>query len=227
MISIIVPVYNEEETLGKFISYLSKIISHREAELIFVDGGSTDLTQEICKKSIGKLYDSPTKGRATQMNFGASKAKGEILYFLHADSFPPINFIDDIFENIKKGFPSGCYKLSFDSDEILLKFYTWFTKFNLDVFRFGDQSLYIRKDLFEKVGGFNNSLIVMEDQQIVREIKKLGKFTVMNGAVTTSSRKYKRIGVLKLQLIFTLIVILFYMRVNQEVLVHFYSTQIN
>jgi hypothetical protein len=176
---------------------------------------------------MGNLYDSPTKGRAAQMNFGASKAKGEVLYFLHADSFPPINIIDDIFENIKKGFHSGCYKLSFDSDEILLKFYTWFTKFNVDVFRFGDQSLYVHKDLFHKIGGFNNSLIVMEDQQIVREIKRQGKFIVMNGAITTSSRKYKRIGILKLQLIFTLIVILFYMRVNQEILVHFYSTQIN
>jgi rSAM/selenodomain-associated transferase 2 len=227
MISIVVPVYNEEETLNEFIFHISKIISNRKAELIFVDGGSTDRTLEIAKKSVGKIYQSPSKGRAAQMNFGASKAKGNILYFLHADSIPPETFIDDIYEMIKKGFPVGSYRLDFDSDHLLLRFYAWFTKFDINVFRFGDQSLYVQKDVFSEVGGFDDSLKVMEDQQIIVDLKKHAKFVIMEGTVKTSSRKYKKIGILRLQLIFAIIVILYYMKVNQNIIVDFYSQQLN
>lgn len=226
MISIIVPVYNEEDILDDFISTMSKIISDEASELIFVDGGSTDGSFSICEESKFQVYKSTKKGRAAQMNYGASKARGDILYFLHADSIPPSSFIDDIDESITRGFQSGCYRLSFEPNHYLLKFYAWFTRFDVDFFRFGDQSLYLFKDVFEKIGGFDEGLSVMEDQQIVIDIKKLCAFSIMKKSVTTSSRKYTRVGVLKLQLIFGLIVVLFYLGVDQETIVDFYSEQL-
>tara|TARA_R110002124_G_scaffold270742_1_gene439430 strand:+ start:1576 stop:2259 length:684 start_codon:yes stop_codon:yes gene_type:complete len=227
MISIIVPVYNEENTLDNFISTLSKATSGKDAELIFVDGGSTDRTFEICNKSSFNVFRSPKKGRAAQMNFGAQKSKGDILYFLHADSIPPLSFIVDINDNIKKGYQSGCYRLSFKPDHYLLKFYAWFTKFDIDLFRFGDQSFFVKKEIFKDVGGFDETLSVMEDQQMVRDIKKQSTFVIMKNSVTTSSRKYIKVGVFKLQLIFALIVVLYYLGINQQTIVDFYSKQLN
>jgi rSAM/selenodomain-associated transferase 2 len=227
MVSIIVPVYNEAAVLEDFISYMKKLDLDGESELIFIDGGSSDATHNICKNSSFKVYQSPTKGRSGQMNYGALKAQGDVLYFLHADSLPPLSLIKDIKVNIDKGYSSGCYKLSFEPNHKLLKVYSWFTKFDIDLFRFGDQSLFVEKSAFNVVDGFNEELIVMEDQQIVKDLKRNGRFKIMQGEIITSSRKYLKIGVVKLQMIFALIVIMYYMNIRQEVIVDFYRKQIN
>jgi len=226
MISIIVPVYNEEKGIGEFINYLKENISGEEAELIFVDGGSTDKTIQICKNNKVSVFISPEKGRASQMNYGAEKAKGQIYYFLHSDSLPPPKFLEDIKKNIKKGYSSGCYRLSFYPEHALLKFYAWFTRFDIDLFRFGDQSLFVKKESFNEVRGYNETLNVMEDQQIIKDLKKRGSFIIMKDHVVTSSRKYTEIGVFKLQLLFALIVLLYYLGVNQKVIVNFYTEQL-
>lgn len=226
MISIIVPVYNEEVGLKSFISYLQKHTSGEKAELIFIDGGSTDKTVEICKELGYKIYTSPIRGRASQMNYGAEKSTGDILYFLHADSIPPKSLIKDILKSIDEGCIAGCYRLAFEPELPLLKLYAWFTRFDNNLFRFGDQSLFVTRRAFEKVGGFDQNLKVMEDQQIVVDLKKEGKFKIMNNKIATSSRKYNKVGVLKLQLIFTIIVIFYYLGVSQKVMADFYSKQV-
>lgn len=227
MISIIVPVINEEIILKKFIPYINRCISDKNAELIFVDGGSTDETVSVCTKNGAKVYRSPKQGRASQMNYGASKAQGSILYFLHADSLPPLSFVDDICENISKGYSAGCYRLRFKPAHYILSFYAWFTRFNVDFFRFGDQSLFVKKEKFDKIKGFDESLKVMEDQQIVKDLKGVGKFIIMKKEITTSSRKYGKVGVIKLQLIFTVIVCLYYIGVSQTAIVDFYKKKLN
>ena len=227
MVSIIVPVINEEVTLKKFIPYITRCISDKNAELIFVDGGSADETIAICTKSGAKVFSSPQKGRASQMNYGASKAKGSILYFLHVDSLPPPSFVNDILENVSKGYSAGCYRLTFKPGHYILSFYAWFTRFNIDFFRFGDQSLFVKKEMFDKINGFDESLKVMEDQQIVKDLKGVGKFIVMKKKIATSSRKYGEVGVIKLQVIFTVIVCLFYLGVPQKKIVDFYKKKLN
>ncbi|XWN37183.1 MAG: TIGR04283 family arsenosugar biosynthesis glycosyltransferase [Balneola sp.] len=226
MISVIIPVLNEEAALKKLIPYLHDAIEGKSAELVFIDGGSSDKTVQVCREWGKTIYISPLNGRASQMNFGAEKCNGNILYFLHADSFPPRDFIQDILNSIEKGFIAGCYRLAFKPELPLLKLYAWFTRFDVDLFRFGDQSLFVKRKVFEKIGGFDQSLKVMEDQQIVVNLKKYGKYKVMNNSIITSSRKYLKVGVLKLQLIFTIIVIFFYLGVSQTVMSDFYSKQV-
>jgi len=226
MITIIVPVYNEEKGIAKFIECLRGVAPNETFELILVDGGSTDKTKQICRDNDVKVYESPQKGRARQMNFGAELASGDVLYFLHADSIPPENFVKDIQRNIERGISSGCYQLAFDPNHILLGVYSWFTRFDIDFFRFGDQSLFVKKEDFLKSGGFNESLDVMEDQQIVKDLKKIGAFTIMDGTVKTSSRKYLENGVIKLQVIFAIIVLLYYLGVSQKIITDFYSSQL-
>lgn len=224
MISIVIPVYNEEAKIGDLLSFLKAHNNGEQLELIVVDGGSSDGTVREAKSLGARVLESPMKGRANQMNFGAENARGEWLYFLHADTTPPPTFVADIKQKIKEGFECGCFRLKFDNTHPALRFYGWFTRFNIDVFRFGDQSLFVRKALFYKINGFDEQLLVMEDQEIVSRLKNHAQFGIIEKQVVTSARKYQRFGVFRLQFIFTIIVVLFYLNISQEVIAHFYKT---
>ncbi|MDR9417312.1 MAG: TIGR04283 family arsenosugar biosynthesis glycosyltransferase [Gracilimonas sp.] len=224
MISIIIPTYNEEKSIDELISHLLATKNGQKVEILVVDGGSTDQTKKIAKNAGARVVISPDKGRASQMNYGAQKASADILYFLHADTFPPVGYANNISKKIIDGFDCGCFRLKFNDPHPVLSFYAWFTRFNIDVFRFGDQSLFVKKALFQKVGGFDEELLVMEDQEIVTRLKNRAQFCIIKREVVTSARKYQRFGVFKLQLIFAIIVFLFYLKISQEVLAHFYKT---
>ena len=226
MISIIIPVFNEEAAIAELLTFLSRCKGIDNAEIVVVDGGSTDTTAKVVNSFGVKFFESPQKGRASQMNYGASQAKYEILYFLHSDTFPPKNFIEQIKRGVNKGYQSGCFRLSFGISHPVLQFYSWFTRFDVDFFRFGDQSLFTERELFERAGGFDEKLLVMEDQEIVKALKRQGKFKILKDSVITSARKYQKVGVIKLQVIFLMIVILYYLGVNQITIVHFYRESI-
>lgn len=227
MISIIIPTFNEANKIGKLTAYLKSHFEQGQAEIIVVDGGSSDNTVELAQKNGAVTVISPQKGRAKQMNYGAKKAREEWLYFLHADTTPPSTFITDIRNAVDSGYDCGCFRLRFDSNHPVLKFYSWFTRFDIDFFRFGDQSLFVKKTLFEQINGFDEALMVMEDQEIISRLKSHAQFTIIKNPVTTSARKYERFGVFKLQLIFSIIVCLFYLNISQEATVHFYTTFMN
>ena len=219
MISIIIPTYNEEENIAETIRELKKRDKENLiSEIIISDGQSTDETVSVALNAGVTVVVSPEKGRAAQSNYGASMAKSEVLYFLHADSIPPIGFTKIIFDAIHENFISGCFKLAFDYQHWFLKANSWFTRFDVNAVRFGDQSLFVTKNAFEKCGGFDEKLWMMEDQEIIHRIKKQGKFTVMNGAVITSARKYIDNGIYRMQFIFFRIWLLYYLGYSQEYL---------
>ncbi len=227
MISIIIPVLNEEKNIGTLIDHLNNSSAGCLTEIIVADGGSTDRTIEVARAKGAILMKCNRKGRGVQMNKGASVAKGEILYFLHADTTTPKNFKHLITQTYKKGYKAGCFRLRFDDNHWVLRIYTWFTRFETTLVRFGDQSLFVEKELFDRLGGFDESLIVMEDQEIVRRLKKQAQFKVLNEHVVTSSRKYRDNGVFRLQFIFVFIFMLYYAGVRQQTLVHLYKSLIN
>lgn len=150
MISIIIPTYNETDQIGKTISRINVAKGEYEAEIIVVDGGSIDDTIAIAKQFGATVVKSERKGRAAQMNKGASVAKYDILYFLHADSIPPNDFTSQILKGYEKGAACGCFRLAFDHDHWFLKANAWFTRFNVNAVRFGDQSLFVTKKSFKK-----------------------------------------------------------------------------
>lgn len=222
-ISIVIPTFNEEERIGALLKHLEKCCSDISHEIIVADGGSNDRTVKTAESYGVKVLHCQKKGRAAQMNEGAEISKGGILYFLHADTYPPKTFIDDIRITYNEGYKSGCFQLEFDDPHPLLRFYGWFTRFRLTLFRFGDQSLFVEKILFEEVGGFDESMIVMEDQKIVLELKKASSFKLLDERVTTSARRYKINGIIRLQAVFFLIVFMYYLGANQTTLVHVYK----
>lgn len=180
MISIIIPAYNEEAQIAATITAISAQGNAAYiTEIIVADGGSKDKTVEAAKAIGAVAVVSPAKGRAAQMNYGASIAKGEILYFLHADTLPATNFTTNIINAVHKGFEAGCFMLTFDHAHWFLKANCWFTRFDVNAIRFGDQSLFITKEKFVQIGGFCEKHIVMEDQEIIKRIKKICHFTVI------------------------------------------------
>ena len=218
MISIIIPTYNEADQIAQTIIKTYEANGGHQIEIIVADGGSTDETVSIAIRSNAITIFSDKKGRAAQMNKGASVAKGDVLYFLHADSIPPKNFTGSILNAVNKNFSSGCFRLSFDLSHWFLKANCWFTRFNVNAVRFGDQSLFVTKNVFQKIGGFNERLLMMEDQEIIHRIKKHGRFKVMNGIVTTSARKYLDNGIYRMQAIFYGIWLLYYLGFSQKYL---------
>jgi len=217
MISIIIPTYNEEENIAETITEIKKRDNEKLiSEIIIADGQSTDKTVDVASNAGATVVICDKKGRAAQMNHGASIAKEEILYFLHADSIPPENFTASIFSAFKKNYIAGCFRLAFDYDHWFLKANCWFTRFDVNAVRFGDQSLFITKDVFQKCGGFDENLLMMEDQEIIHRIKKYGRFIVMKGVVTTSARKYLDNGIYRMQFIFFRIWLLYYLGYSQQ-----------
>jgi len=226
-ISVIIPTFNEGDSITQTIETVRRYSNDHIQEILVVDGGSADQTLEKANAAGASIIKSSKKGRSAQMNVGAKHAEGEILYFLHADTHPPKNFDSAIKKAMNQAHQAGCFQLAFDYDHFLLRFYSWFTRFDIDLFRFGDQSLFIRKETFHELQGFQEDHIVMEDQEFVRRIKNSFSFALLDKAVTTSAHKYRKNGIVKLQLIFTLILLLYYIGVDQNKLMAIYKQFIN
>ena len=198
-ISVIIPFLNEEENLISLLNYLRSIIDPMITEIIFIDGGSTDRGVELLSKENANCIRSTKQGRAAQMNLGASISKGSILYFLHADTLPHKKFQEILIKADASSISAGCFRYSFDSDRILLKINSWFTRFNGVFAGGGDQSLYIQRMLFEKLKGFNEEYSIMEDFEFVGRLRKNYDFHVFHPSILVSGRKYEKNSWLKVQ----------------------------
>lgn len=199
-LSIIIPVLNEGNTIKKLLVDLHNKLYHQSGiEIIIVDGGSNDDTIKIANSLKNTKVITSPKGRGIQMNNGAEIANSEILYFLHADSFPPIHFDKHIIENINKANLAGCFRMVFDRAHFWLQLAGWFTQFNLKFFRGGDQSLFIEKKLFYKLGSFPTKQPIFEDFEIIRKLYQIKQFTVIQHKIISSARRYNENGIAKLQ----------------------------
>jgi rSAM/selenodomain-associated transferase 2 len=225
-LSIIIPVLNEEAHIGHLIEQLPLRASKpRDFEIIVVDGGSTDATTAIVKNYAISLLTSG-KGRALQMNSGARKAKGKILYFLHADTLPPLHFDEAIKQAAGKGYQAGCFRMKFNAYHWFFSFFAWFTRFNFLLCRGGDQSLFINRELFFSLEGFSERYQIYEDNEFIGRIYRNTGFKVLPQNVITSARKYRQNGMFRLQYHFARIHLMNYLGAPPESLYAYYSRHI-
>jgi rSAM/selenodomain-associated transferase 2 len=189
-ISVVIPVVNEAKNLAFLIPYLKHHGAAMLHEIIIVDGNSDDGSAEIAQKLGALVLKSTIRSRAVQMNAGAKIVGGQILYFVHADTSPPACFATDILEEIDKGYVSGCYRFKFDSDKWYLKINNFFTRFNYIWCRGGDQSLFITKEVFDQLKGFDEQHEIMEEYRLIERLQSRFNFIIMPKNILVSARKY-------------------------------------
>jgi len=190
-ISIIIPTFNEAENIVSLVNHLKNTSNTSVTEFIVSDGGSNDETVALAAAAGAITFASPQKGRAAQMNYGASNAMADILYFVHADTFPPASFATDITDAVKNNFDCGRYQTKFNSKKWILKFNAFFTRFDWFICYGGDQSFFITKKLFDELRGFNEAMQIMEEYDLTARAKEKGKYKVFNKPTLVSARKYE------------------------------------
>ena len=226
-ISIIIPTLNEEAHIGRLIRYLQQDPSFSKvSQILVVDGNSEDQTRALAQHQGAEVLISPVRNRGKQMNLGAAHAEGSVLYFLHADTFPPAGFAQKINEAVTKGTRCGCFRLRFNWSHWFLQANSWFTRFNFRVFRYGDQSLFVTGDLFSRLNGFKEEMKLFEDQDMVARLKSVCSFEVLPGYVVTSARKYRKNGPYRLQLVYFLLFFMFILGFSQRLLEQTYRNLI-
>lgn len=197
-ISVIIPTYNEEERIGACVSQLRLIGS---PEIIIADSPNSTGNMEQMAIKLGCVYFISSKaGRNHQMNEAASIAKGNILFFLHADTLVPKLYEEDIKSALNEGADMGCYRYRFDEyRNPLLYINSFFTRFPMLWCRGGDQTLFVKKTVFEALGGYCEKHVIMEDYELLKRSKGKFKFKIIPKNVIVSARKYAKNGYFKVQ----------------------------
>jgi rSAM/selenodomain-associated transferase 2 len=192
-ISAIIPVLNEENSIASVL----RALKHLGADqVIVVDGGSTDRTREICEQAEVDLLVSP-RGRARQMNQGARNATGEVLLFLHADTRLPASGLEDVRSALRDSRTmGGRFDVRLDDDRRIFKIIGNMINLRsrLTKMATGDQAIFVRREVFEKLGGFPD-LPLMEDIAFSRMLKKRGRIACLRSRVVTSARRWETGGV--------------------------------
>jgi len=198
-ISLIIPVYNEERYINSTLALLLSRQTEVQVEIIIVDGSKRENTIAVINSSQVIKISSP-KGRAVQMNAGASRAGKDILLFLHGDTMLPENAFEDIINVFNStGSVAGAFNLSLDNSSLLFRLIgRWASlKHRLTRIPYGDQAIFIKKDYFKKMGGYAE-IPLMEDVELMKRIKnKKDTITILKTSVKTSSRKWEDEGPLR------------------------------
>lgn len=193
MISVIIPAYNEEKALPATLDCLFK--QPGVFEVILVDGGSVDRTQEIAKAHDSIQFLSSPKGRASQMNAGAARARGDWLLFLHADTLLPEDALMTI-DALDGNIAAGGFRHRFSGQNGSLRLISLMDNFRCRSTRiiYGDQAMFVRQRLFQELGGFPDQPI-LEDIAFCQQLIQMTQPILMESTVVTDSRKFIKKGI--------------------------------
>jgi rSAM/selenodomain-associated transferase 2 len=230
-ISVIIPTLNEERTIIATLAHTAMLSFD---ELIVVDGGSTDKTPvlvESYRQSTQSLALCPVHwmtappGRARQMNEGAKASRGEVLLFLHADTQLPHDAKTMIDRTLAdRQMVGGRFNVRFDHPSmwgrIISRMMNWRSR--LSGLATGDQALFVRRPIFEQMGGFAD-MPLMEDIEFSRRLKRKGAIAALTATVTTSFRRWEQQGPVRTILLMWTLRFLYWIGVSPHRLAHLYA----
>ncbi|MGH7717604.1 MAG: TIGR04283 family arsenosugar biosynthesis glycosyltransferase [Gemmatimonadaceae bacterium] len=218
-ISIIIPTYNEAAGIAETLARLRMLDG---CEVVVVDGDSADDTVAIAR-SLGATVTSASRGRGIQMNHGATLAGGDILLFLHADTRLPDTADALIRAALREpAVIGGCFRLRFDDAHPVLRASAFLTRYSFRLFHYGDEAFFVRREVFEHLGGYR-PFPLMEDLDLWLRMRRLGRLAVLAPPVIASARRFRRHGVVRQQLVGTVLVLLFLLGVSPWVLKRYYD----
>lgn len=211
-ISVIVPVLNEAPLIRGFLLHLRTIAP--TIEIIVVDGGSEDGTSALCKELADQIVHAP-RGRAAQMNAGATLASGDLLWFLHADSRVPATALSEIESALTPpASVGGCFRLRFPRTQWIYRVSDSLGNIGVEIFGFalGDHGIFCRRTAFVAAGGYPD-VALLEDAEIYRRLRRFGWMRQVRAEIVSSPRAYEAHGPYRTTAIYLLILALYIARV--------------
>jgi rSAM/selenodomain-associated transferase 2 len=222
MISVIIPALNEAAVIANCIESLRE--EEGNIEIIAVDGGSVDGTPQIVGAYDDVVIVKSPKGRGRQMNEGAGAARGDIFLFLHADTTLERGWSNEIMTALADGcVKGGAFTLAIDSAGRHYRLIERIVRLRCRLWKlpYGDQAIFVRRDVFEKIGGYKN-MPLMEDVDLVERIKRECRISILPGKAITSHRRWEKKGWIETTLMNQLIMVMYRLGVDTQRLAQIY-----
>lgn len=200
MVSIIIPTYNEESCIPSMLDRLKSV--RGQFEVLVADGGSSDRTRELVLAAMSsyphplQLVDT-VQNRAIQCNRAADQAGGDSFLFLHADIFVPPPIVESLEQGLMNpAVVGGNFQIVFEGVSAIERFFTWSYKVRRPFgIYYGDSGLFVRREVFEKLGGFK-PIPIMDDYEFVRRMERLGRTVCLNPPLRVSDRRWRVQGLI-------------------------------
>jgi rSAM/selenodomain-associated transferase 2 len=221
-LSVVVPMLNEGSAIGATLAALRT--GAPNAEIIVVDGGSTDQSVYTARQLADRVV-AASRGRARQMNAGATLGAGDILAFVHADTRVPSSFEKDILDTLGESeIVGGRFDVELDDPSLAYRLIGDLISLRSRITRTatGDQAIFVRRSVFEALGGFPD-FDLCEDLDFSRRLKRAGKVACLHSRVVTSARRWRRDGLARTVLRMWAIRILYLLGVSPSKLKQIYA----
>lgn len=220
-IGVVIPALNEASNIR---TLLPELASTGLSDVIVVDGGSTDGTVEIARATGVASVITAARGRGYQLAAGIAASRTDVVILLHADTRLPTEARAQITAAmIDPRVVGGAFRLMFDDTRFLLRSYAWFSRFDSAITTFGDQAIFVRRTALDAAGGMPQ-LMLLEDVELRKRLKRQGRFIKLSASVTTSARRFQRTGVIRTQLRNAFIVAAYWAGVAPSVLARWYRS---
>lgn len=220
-VSVIVPALNEEAALPGTLRALQAL--RGDKEIIVVDGGSTDATCDLAARQGARLHRA-ARGRGPQQHAGALIATGDVFWFVHADTLPPPESLEQITTAlVDPAVAGGNFNLIFDGSSRAARLMTRvYPHLRLLGLSYGDAGIFVRRTVYERLGGFR-SYALFEDLDLIRRLRRAGRFAHLSTPIITSSRRFEQRRFALIWCRWTALQVLFWLGVPPNTLARWYA----